>query len=108
MIEDGILSGKYMDKYLSELFSPLKNEHIDAIVLGCTHYPFVKKSIISYFNYDVKIYDGAHGTAKETKRKVTEYNIQNMSTNSGYIKLLTSGDRNKFNALAEKLLHTDF
>lgn len=107
LIENGITSGEIMDEYLCKLFAPVKTEHVDAIVLGCTHYPFAKQSILSAFDHDVKIYDGAGGTARETKRRITQNNIQNENTFKGYIKLFTSADPVKFNTLANGLLTAD-
>ena len=52
-----------LDKYLI----PYQKKNIDAIVLGCTHYPYIKKQILNYFP-NATIYDSSLGVAKETKR----------------------------------------
>ena len=46
-----ILAQKFIEKYLK----PLLNKHIDALVLGCTHYPFFKKEIKKIIGKKVKI-----------------------------------------------------
>ena len=53
-----------LDKYLSPYHD------IDSIVLGCTHYPYVKNKILKYFP-NSKIYDSSLGVAKELKRVLT-------------------------------------
>ena len=107
MVEDGILEGDIIDEYLGELFKPYKDVHIDSIVLGCTHYPFVKKSILKMFGYKVELFDGAYGTAKETKRRLYEKNLQSEQTANGSIDIMSSADINKFSELAHKLLNAD-
>ena len=43
MIEKGILEGEKIENYLKELFADLPK--VDALVLGCTHYPLIKDTI---------------------------------------------------------------
>ncbi len=104
MIEDGILEGDILQCYLKELFEPYCDINIDSIVLGCTHYPFVAKAIRKLFDYNVNIFDGAVGTAMQTKRSLAKIGMLNKSSEKGKITLLTSGEQEMFNALAEKLI----
>ena len=60
--------GEPVNEYLKELFSEFAD--FDGIVLGCTHYPFVKDEIISAVGKEVEIFDGAVGTAAQTKRRL--------------------------------------
>lgn len=59
---------------LQETFLPYKDKNIDTIVLGCTHYPFIKKEILEE-KPGVKLVDGSHGVSMETKRQLTENNL---------------------------------
>ena len=43
---------------------------LDALVLGCTHYPFAAKAISRILGPEVKLLDGGDGTARETKRRL--------------------------------------
>ena len=45
---------------------------LSALVLGCTHYPFVKKAIRAVVGDEVDLLDGGEGTARETKRRLLE------------------------------------
>lgn len=92
IIEKGITSGKEIDDYLNKLFIPYRKERINAIVLGCTHYPFIKSSIKSLFNYDIDIFDGAKGTARETKRRLNEAKLLNDIKSNGEINFISSLD----------------
>ena len=42
---------------LKEYLSYIKEKHINNIVLGCTHYPLIKKDIQEYLDYKVNFYD---------------------------------------------------
>ena len=90
IIERGITDGKEIDEYLVKLFEPLKDTDISVVVLGCTHYPFVKEAIKKYFNGSVDITDGGYGTAKETKRRLAEEGIINDADYEGKIEFISS------------------
>lgn len=45
-------------------------QKVDGVVLGCTHFPFVKETIKSVLGYPVNVFDGAHGTAVQTKNRL--------------------------------------
>ena len=62
-IENGVLSGKELEEYLEEKLSLYNKDDISSIVLGCTHYPFVKNQIATVLG-DVPMFDGAYGTSK--------------------------------------------
>lgn len=50
---------------------------IDVVVLGCTHYPLIKKEIVSVLG-DVSFYDGGEGVAKQLKRIIEERGLVGM------------------------------
>lgn len=45
---------------------------LDALVLGCTHYPFVTKTIRRVLGPRIVLLDGGEGTARETKRRLEQ------------------------------------
>ena len=71
-IEKGILSGDELEEYLIEKLCVYKREEIDSIVLGCTHYPFVRDSIKKVVGHEIAIIDGGEGTVREIKRRLKE------------------------------------
>ena len=72
LLEEGKGHGEEMRTYLKELLSPYKKGSISSIVLGCTHFPFVKKEIMEALEYTVPFFDGAKGTARETRHRLAE------------------------------------
>ena len=47
-------------------------DRLDALVLGCTHFPFLKKAMAAVLGAGVELLDGGEGTARETKRRLAE------------------------------------
>ena len=60
---------------LDDLIGPYKGK-IDSVVLGCTHYPFVKKQIAEVLG-DIPMFDGAYGTSKHLRHCLQEKNCLN-------------------------------
>ncbi len=56
---------------LEEILSPYIGK-LDALVLGCTHYPFVKEAISRILGEKTKLFDGGAGTARQTRRCLEE------------------------------------
>lgn len=68
-VEAGNIDSPEVYGFLRDILEPYK-KGLDGVVLGCTHYPFVKKTITQILGEDVKIFDGGEGTAKEIKRRL--------------------------------------
>ncbi len=104
-IEKGELDTPALHEYLEELLSPHKNEGIDALVLGCTHYPHIKSAISQHLFPDTKIYDGGAGTARETLRRLKEADLINPSAEQGSIEIINSSNDERLIELSKKLLY---
>ena len=74
-VEDGQLSGPRVEGLLKELFAPYLSENIKAVVLGCTHYPFLRKTISRFFGPETALIDGNLGTVKQLRRRLEEENL---------------------------------
>lgn len=59
--------------YLQKLLTPYKGQ-VDALVLGCTHYPFVEKQILAVLG-DIPVFDGRQGTARQLVRRLKEQDL---------------------------------
>lgn len=74
-VERGILSGDELNLYLKDLLCEYISNPPDAVVLGCTHYPFVRKAIENTLDKDVLIFDGGNGTARETLHQLQLHSL---------------------------------
>ena len=71
-VEAGELSGPRVEGLLEQLLAPVRHEKIKAVVLGCTHYPFLKRTIARFFAPDVVLVDGNLGTVRQLGRRLAE------------------------------------
>ena len=71
-VESGHYNSKAVTDFLAQLLYDYKDNAVDAAVLGCTHYPFVRRQIQEILGDQVQIFDGAYGTAKELRRRIEE------------------------------------
>ena len=84
-VERGDLYGDDVRQYLEELLYSYSHGEIDAVVLGCTHYPFVRKMIQEVLGDRVRVFDGGNGTAREMKRRLAEKGLLTDSTAAGIV-----------------------
>jgi len=90
-VEAGELEGPHVNEVLSRLLAPYQNESIKAVVLGCTHYPFLKKSISRFFAPHVPLMDGNFGTVRQLRRRLEEENLL-ASQHGGRVTFLSTLD----------------
>lgn len=78
-------------KYLEQLFGAWDLNQIDAVVLGCTHYVFLKPVIRKMLPDRILITDGNGGTARQLHRVLKERDLLR-TEGEGAVHLETSGD----------------
>ncbi|MGG7144085.1 glutamate racemase [Clostridium nigeriense] len=103
-IEAGKFEGKEVEEYLLDKINTYKKGEIASIVLGCTHYPFIKETLVNIVGKDVEIIDGGLGTAKELRRRLNEKNLLTDSTNEGKINVINSSNKDEIIELSYRLL----
>ncbi len=115
LVEAGKEDSVELLNYLKELLRPFRytkdggdGKIVDSVVLGCTHFPFAMNKIREALGYDVTFYDGAYGTSRETKRRLSEAGLLNDSKEPGKIQLFSTSVTPEPTALAEKLLNLPF
>lgn len=104
-IEKGELDSKELKEYLKDRFKEYRNKDIAAIVLGCTHYPFIEKAILEVLDKDIPIIHGGEGTARELKRKLEELDIINDSNKKGTVEFYNSREGDELINLSKKLIN---
>lgn len=76
-VERGETQGENLTRYLHDRLDSLLAQGVDGIVLGCTHFPFVRTAIAEVAGEKVALLDGGEGTARETCRRIRAANLQN-------------------------------
>lgn len=99
-VEHGELDSIAVKNYLHQILDD--KLPADAIVLGCTHFPFVQKTIQEVAGKDVVIYDGSNGAARQLKRQLKAINKLTTVPTQGTVSLNNSDPTQL--KLMEKLL----
>lgn len=87
-IEQGRLHEPDVVELVDELVGRYRGA-VDAVVLGCTHYPFVQSAIREVLG-DVPLFDGAAGTARQLHRRLAERGLATRSAAPGAIEFRSS------------------
>ena len=100
LIESGRADSPETEKLLRQLFTPYPQ--LDALVLGCTHYPFAAGAISRVLGENVALLDGGDGTARETKRRLKEAGL--LRTGEGSVTIENSKNSPELLKLSRQLL----
>ena len=102
LVEAGRISGPEVEGFLAETLRPLKEAGIDTLVLGCTHYPFLRDAISRVMGPEVEILDSGEAVARQVERVLAERDAL-ARRGAGELLLLTSGTRTHVEGLARPL-----
>lgn len=72
LAEEGWLDNDVARRTVALYLASLKKSGIDALILGCTHYPLLRPAIADYVGPSVRIVDSAEETAGEVRRLLRE------------------------------------
>lgn len=104
-IEEGSFEGKEVEDYLHNKLNEFSNKEIASVVLGCTHYPFVKKTISKIIGDKIDIIDGGYGTAKEIQRRLRIMDLLNNEDKEANIEIINSTNKKEIIDLSYRLLN---
>ena len=102
LIEGGKADTPEAEALLRPLLAPWAGK-LDALVLGCTHYPFAAQTITRILGERTLLLDGGEGTARETRRRLAEAGL--LRTGAGEIIIENSLEDEKLLQLSLALLH---
>lgn len=89
LVEAGLGNGPAAFAYLRALAGSLP-ERPDAVVLGCTHFPFATAAIRAAFGKETPLFDGAAGTARELTRRLSAAGLLRDGKRPGVLRLTAS------------------
>lgn len=103
-VEEGSIDSPMSVKLLQKYLKPVKYSKADYLVLGCTHYPFLKKTIRKVIGRPISLIDGNSGIARRTKNLLSRFDVLNKNKKKGKTIYLSTGDVDKFSNVASNLL----
>lgn len=108
IVEQGKLDFADYKAILTKLLSPYEAMEIDGIVLGCTHYVFIKDAIKQYadlhFRGERILYDGNHATVMQLAKVLSEKDLLQDKNEFGSITFCTSGNAAELKPTFDMLL----
>lgn len=109
-VEKGSTEGEELDRYLEIHLAPFLTQDTEAIVLGCTHYPFLKRHLRKYLekkyreDHTIRLLDGSLGTSLELKRRLMEKQLLREEDRIGQVEILNSTGKPEMIELSYRLL----
>jgi glutamate racemase len=87
-----------------EYSAALKDEGVDTVILGCTHYPLIRPIFQRVFGRGVTLVFSAEETAREVAETLTRKGIENAEMREGSYRFLTTGDPGQFREMGRRFL----
>jgi glutamate racemase len=85
------------------LLAPMRRARVDTLLLGCTHYPFLARTIGDVMGRDVVLVSSADETAFEVRAILAETGLGRRTLGKGVHRWISSGDPATFRQLGRRL-----
>jgi len=105
LVENGHFDTEVARLVVEEYLTPIKNEGVDTLILGCTHYPHLKKVIGEFMGEGVALIDPGVELAKYLKKEFGDDNYHSEIKDSEQYKYFVSDSVDGFEELASAFLN---
>lgn len=102
---DGAIVDAIIARYLDELGTAAKRA--DSVILGCTHFPLLRRAIENAFDGSVSVVDSASTTAAVAAQLLASLDLANEAGHPGETKLLATDGASRFARVGGWFLGTD-
>lgn len=106
-VERGDVDSEQVHVLATRLLAPARDAGVDALLLGCTHYPYLARTLSDVMGREVVLVSSADETAFEVRRVLVELGLARVAdgaTPRGRATFVTTGDVNWFEELGRRLL----
>jgi glutamate racemase len=104
LIESDDPYGEETERAVRDYAAPLQTADVDTVILGCTHYPLIRKIFERVFGRDVTLVFSAEETAREVAETLARKGVENERSREGAYRFLTTGDPAEFRELGRRFL----
>lgn len=91
-VEEGQLDDAETVRLLRHYLDPLRERGADTLVLGCTHYPFLRRTIADLVGPAVTLIDTGAAVARQTRRVLEAHRLLRGDARPGTVRFFTSGE----------------
>ena len=92
---------------LANHLEPIQDAGADTLVLGCTHYPFLRKAIRKLLGESIIIIDTSDAVVRQLKRQLESLNIKSDGKEHGSMLFISSKDEAILMSMAQDLMSAD-
>lgn len=104
LVEAGWMSGKITADIIRHYLAPMKRRGVDTLILGCTHYPLLKREIASVMGRRVELIDSAGPCVESLSALLGDKGLLNRSGARGPLKIFVSDLPRNFVKVGERFL----
>lgn len=104
LVEAGKLAGEEVRRISSTYLYPLQEEGVDALILGCTHYPYLREVIADIMGPRVAIIDPALETTQEAQAVLEKMGLLNQSRSAQAHRFFFSKESGETQMLVERIM----
>ncbi len=104
LVEEGEINSQVIRIVAEQYLEPLRRKEIDTLVLGCTHYPLIKRVIGETIGEDVTLVDSAEATADETAQLLEREGLLNRNSEDINSQFYVTDAAKRFHRIAERIL----
>jgi glutamate racemase len=104
LVEEGWLDTDVTRLVAHEYLDPMATANVDTLVLGCTHYPLLKRVIGGVVGREVRLIDSAEETAAETGRILQQRELAHGSTDEARYRFIASDAPEQFLRVGQRFL----
>ncbi|QYZ64848.1 MAG: glutamate racemase [Gammaproteobacteria bacterium (ex Lamellibrachia satsuma)] len=102
-VEHGEHDSPETRQMVANQIEPLLKRGADTLVLGCTHYPFLRETIGTYAGKETQVIDTGLAVAQELRRRLRSKNLLGMAKTGGNTQFWTSGPPEQTGRLISRL-----
>jgi len=107
LVEEGWIDNEIAYMAAVEYLKDFKGLGIDSLILGCTHYPLLKKTIRKAIGENVELIDTSEEIALSVKEELYANNFQNESNKKGQVRFYVSDIPQRFLEIAKLFFGND-
>lgn len=104
LVEEGWLDGEITQKVARTYLEPLKSFKIDTLILGCTHYPLLARTIQKTMGPKVRLVNSAEETAKEARQLIVRLKLRREGRPAQQSRFYVSDEPEQFRVQGERFL----
>lgn len=104
LVEEGWLDGGVAERVIEKYLAPLAKKKIDTLILGCTHYPILRRQIQACLGPAVELVDSAGPTVQWLRAMLEQKNLLSKGRAGGKFQVYVSDLPRSFRSVGERFL----